>query len=88
MKPLVFLHEEQIRILFENKTLTTTNGFAYCMDDASVIHAFSEIPKVLPSGKGIRTLFLIYESKDKLEQSQIDDYHDNSLIISLYELTF
>ncbi len=83
MKPLVFLHEEQIRILFENKTLTTTNGFAYCMDDASVIHAFSEIPKVLPSGKGIRTLFLIYESKDKLEQSQIDDYHDNSLIISL-----
>jgi molybdopterin-synthase adenylyltransferase len=83
MNPLVFLHEEQVRVLFENNTSTTINGFAYCMDEGSVIHAFSDIPKVLPSGRGVRTLFIIVESKDKLEQISTDDYTENSLIIFL-----
>jgi molybdopterin/thiamine biosynthesis adenylyltransferase len=81
MKPLLFLHEEQVRVLFENKSSNKTKGFAYCMDDASVIHAFSTVPKVFPAGKGIHTFFIVVDSIEKIEQISFDELTNNSLTI-------
>jgi len=69
MKPTIFLHEEQIRLLFEKNNKKAAKGLAYCMDNASVIHAFTKIPKVLPSGELINASFIILDSVEDLERS-------------------
>lgn len=64
MKPVVFLREEQIRDAFAKNDTKIISGCAYAMDDFSVLHAFTEMPKVIPSGRSINSIFVLSKQDD------------------------
>jgi molybdopterin/thiamine biosynthesis adenylyltransferase len=61
MEPIIYLHEAEIRNLFNNKNQTSFQGFAFGMDENTVIHAFVVKPQVLPSGNLLTVEFLLEE---------------------------
>jgi len=81
MELLVFLHEEQIRELF-SKNLGKTKGFAYCLDDATVIHAFTSIPKVAPSGIAVNSWFIILNNVEELNNFDAARFIDYGLVVA------
>jgi molybdopterin/thiamine biosynthesis adenylyltransferase len=81
MERFVFLHERQVRDLFTDGTDKIVDGFAFGMDSQSVIHAFSEIPKVLPAGINVATKFIILDSIEKLANQTGKNILDSGLII-------
>ena len=63
MTHLVYLLEEQINTLFkDNNNHNFVHGVAYCMDEHTVIHAYTNLPKVIPSGEAIPAKFILLNS--------------------------
>ena len=90
MRPILFLREEQVRFLVRG-TKNPVDGFAYAMDQNSVLHAYLMEPKVVPSGKAIRCLFYGLKSNDPIDVITPDSsaailtifcYEDNSKAVA------
>ena len=71
MTPIIYLQEDQISSIFSNSSnlKNSVDGIAYCMDNNSVIHAHTNIPKVIPSGVSIDCKFILSDSFEKFSQS-------------------
>lgn len=67
---VVYLHEEQIRELSSESF--HIRGFAYEMDDATVIHAFTKKPNVIPSGDSIKADFYPLNSEEQVKKLLIE----------------
>lgn len=77
----VFLHEEQIRNLFSAEIKIPKKGFAICMDNESVLHAFTSQPNIFPSGKNIDAWFVVLDSAEKLELSNAKSISKIGLVV-------
>ena len=63
MTHLVYLHEEQINTFFkDNNKQNVIHGVAYGMDENTVFHAYTNSPKVIPSGITIPAKFILLNS--------------------------
>src|ERR1700722_8140085 len=81
MKPVVFLLEEHIRNLLSSPPGAYIKGESYCMDNFSVIHSFTETPKVLPAGQNIETWFISSTALPELPQTETGTKRENGLVI-------
>jgi len=81
MNPIVYLQEEQISALFESNNKKPTKGFAYCMDNSTVIHAFTKMPKVSPPGQYLDTWFIFAKSLQDFEKSSCKDITHIGLVV-------
>src|ERR1700733_12549851 len=69
MNPIVYLFETQISALFGGTKGPIIDGIAYALDDNTVFHAYTESPKITPSGNPILCKFTLLSSYIELQDS-------------------
>src|SRR6266850_6322590 len=71
MKPLVYLYEDQVNLLFHNfkGPEQVIDANAYAMDNDTVFHAFIGSPKTHPAGVETLCKFILYSNSEFLIQS-------------------
>lgn len=94
MTPILYLLEEQIISLFNNfqNEKKIINGVACCIDENTVLHAYTILPKVISSGTVIPCKFTLLASFDGIEvENEVNDFLRKEgvgkfiLICSLYK---
>jgi molybdopterin/thiamine biosynthesis adenylyltransferase len=73
MSTTIYLPEEQIKELFAVKSKNKKVGYAYSMDDDSVIHAFVNKPRVIPSGELIEATYFILPDEENLSKVDFEE---------------
>lgn len=88
MSPILYLLEEQIKSLSisSNSNPKNVQGVAYGLDNNSVIHAYLNNPKVIPSGITIPCEYVIVNTEQELD-NPINHFFTNeklTLVIKIY----
>jgi molybdopterin/thiamine biosynthesis adenylyltransferase len=90
MEPIVYLYEEQVRILFKEsfKKEKSINGIAYSLDNDTVFHVYIKEPKFAPTGLLSHCLITMFPTDDCLNEVELinakrNEGNDNTVFIFL-----